>query len=59
MNKTTNARELLTVFLNESRESDVQDFVIQRNAELALNILPYVKQTYVDGQQKRWTSEKD
>lgn len=39
-NKKSNGRELLTIFLNESTEPEVVDFVIKRNAELALNVLP-------------------
>jgi hypothetical protein len=41
LNKVSNGRELLTIFLNESTEPEVVDFVIKRNAELALNVLPF------------------
>ena len=55
----SSARELLTVFLNESRESNVQDFIIQRNAELALNIEPFSKKTKVNQVKKKWLNERE
>ena len=35
---TADARQMLTVFLNESKDEDVRDFIINRNIEFALNV---------------------
>ena len=37
----SNGRQLLTIILNESDQTDVRDFVINRNPELALNIYEF------------------
>ena len=41
----SNGKQLLTIFLNESYQTDVKDFVINRNPELALNILEFQNKT--------------
>ena len=41
----SNGKQLLTIFLNESKETDVKDFVINRNPELALNIIEFQNKT--------------
>ena len=41
----SNGRQLLTIFLNESDQTDVKDFVINRNPELALNIIKFENRT--------------
>lgn len=40
VNQTSNASQLLTVFINESKNESIKDFVVNRNPELALNIEP-------------------
>ena len=40
-----NGRQLLTIFLNESDQTDVKVFVINRNPELALNIIKFENRT--------------
>ena len=40
-----NGRQLLTIILNESDQTDVRDFVINRNPELALNIAKFENRT--------------
>jgi len=37
--KPSNAQQLLTVFLNESKDESIRDFVINRNPEFALKIV--------------------
>lgn len=39
--------------LNESRESDVKDFVVNRNPEFALEVIPYADND------KRWNNVQD
>lgn len=39
-NTISDSRQMLTIFLNESRESEVRDFIVGRNPELALEIKP-------------------
>jgi len=37
--KPSNAQQLLTIFLNESKDESIRDFVINRNPEFALKIV--------------------
>ena len=56
----SNARQLLTIYLNESVEEDIKDFIINRNPELALNIHPFQKRTGEDAKNaKQWADENE
>ena len=57
-----NGRQLLTIFLNESDQTDVKDFIISRNPEFALNLIKYKKVTSEDDNLEsefasKWNSE--
>lgn len=34
----SNANQLLTVYINESKDEDVRDFIVNRNPDLALTV---------------------
>ena len=58
----SNGRQLLTIFLNESDQTDVKDFIISRNPECALNLIKYKNVTSEDDNLEsefasKWNSE--
>lgn len=36
--KCSNGSQLLTIFINESKNDDIRDFIVNRNPELALTV---------------------
>lgn len=69
--KVSNQKQLLCVFLNESRNMDVRDFVANRNPEFALNVELFEeyedednlegeeKEKYLSVRRKRWEAGKE
>lgn len=52
MGTSSNSSQLLTVFINESRDEDVKDFVVNRNPEFALTIVHKSEQEEVEANEK-------